>query len=446
MMERIRNSPATVFPSVAVRRWLSILALATAALAVYQWAELIAVRMGQQAMCSLSETFNCEAVWNLPAAQAFQRWLGIPVAALGFIWGISAYVLVKVVSNRAKPKLAAAPLAALKIWSWLGLAGVVVFGGLSLKAGTVCIVCIGTYVLVGAFFALLQWRVPVARTSFSENVKDISKWVLLPLASAFAFCWVMARLLPDAPETPLAVLRAFAPTAKAEHDPSRELERFIEQLSAKDAQTLSNALEVYRRAPPGTVKSPRALWGPQDAKVRMVEFTDIRCIHCKTLVEEMQQVKTMVPPQSLSVEARNFPLDAECNALMTASDGTQVRCAATKALICLEPRPEFWKIREQIFANQAELNLEKVWDIVTSGSMSKAELQSCMDSPETAEKLKSDVTYAEEYKLQGTPMVIVNGKRAPALASFLYAIVLAEGRADSPAFSKLPAPQAGIPR
>jgi serine/threonine-protein kinase len=61
-----------------------------------------------------------------------------------------------------------------------------------------------------------------------------------------------------------------------------------------------------------------------------------------------------------------------------------------------------------------------------------------MASAATAAKLQDDIQLALRYELDGTPLVLVNGRKAVAFPPFLYAMVLTRGALDDPAFASLP--------
>ena len=69
-------------------------------------------------------------------------------------------------------------------------------------------------------------------------------------------------------------------------------------------------------------------------------------------------------------------------------------------------------------------------------------LNECMKSPETASRLAEDIAYARKYGIDGTPLVLLNGKVAPPSPIFLMAMALSAGNADSPLLLKLPPPPA----
>ncbi len=95
-------------------------------------------------------------------------------------------------------------------------------------------------------------------------------------------------------------------------------------------------------------------------------------------------------------------------------------------------------MQEQLFAEQQELSPERVLGLARPG---RADLQQCMDSPDTAKKLAEDIAYAEQFHISGTPLVVVNGREAAAVPMFLYALAMTKGNPDDPAWSKLPPPQ-----
>jgi serine/threonine-protein kinase len=176
--------------------------------------------------------------------------------------------------------------------------------------------------------------------------------------------------------------------------------------------------------------------------VKLVEFTDIACPHCKHLVEALADLRKVVPPQALSVESRYFPLDAECNPTLPpqATDHSGLRCLGAKVQICLEQAPDFVALRDRLFDAQRSLTPASLIDIASSGSISRPELEACVASQKTAKRLQSDIQYAEAYGIQGTPLILLNGHEGTPIPAFIFAMVLAQGNANAPAFAALPPP------
>ncbi|MFP2932969.1 DsbA family protein [Pyxidicoccus sp. 3LG] len=227
--------------------------------------------------------------------------------------------------------------------------------------------------------------------------------------------------------------------------PPASLEEYLNGLSPEQKQFIADGLAQYRRGTPLPAVAPaRHLYGPTNAPVKIVEWTDSKCPHCKSLVEELSVLKKRVPEGKMSLEARQFPLDGACNPAIPRRggfDAPTVRCTAAKAQICLEGAKDYWTLREKLFAAQALLDTERVLEIASSGSVSRMQLDACMSSPETAAKLQEDSNYAMRHHISGTPLVVVNGRQALPSAPLLLALVMAEGNPSAPAFDMLPPPR-----
>jgi hypothetical protein len=117
-----------------------------------------------------------------------------------------------------------------------------------------------------------------------------------------------------------------------------------------------------------------------------------------------------------------------------------VRCLAPRVQICLEGRPGAQALAGALFAEQRTLTAERVYALA-SAQAPRAELEACAAAGETARKLADDVALAGLYEPEGTPVVLVNGREGAAFPPFLYAIVLARGWPDHPAFAGLPPPR-----
>jgi serine/threonine-protein kinase len=64
-----------------------------------------------------------------------------------------------------------------------------------------------------------------------------------------------------------------------------------------------------------------------------------------------------------------------------------------------------------------------------------------MRAESTEAKLQSDIAWAVEHDIQGTPLVLLNGREVAAFGPLLYALILTRGDPLHAAFASLPAPQ-----
>ncbi len=209
----------------------------------------------------------------------------------------------------------------------------------------------------------------------------------------------------------------------------------VDSLDLPLKQTLSDALGIYRSSEP--VAGPASAQ-TNPAPVHITEWTDIRCGHCADLQQTLLNLREQTPPGSFSVEARQFPLDAECNRMVERVKDP-VRCLAARARICLAGHPKSDEFTRSLFARQKELTTSQLYQLAAP-YMEKKALESCVGSPETRAQLEEDIVYAARFASDGTPIVAVNGRKGASFPPFLYAMILTRGIADHPAFASLPPP------
>jgi serine/threonine-protein kinase len=447
MEARIANDDLRELPRFASWVLLGSSAAATL-LALFQWMQLMVVRSGGRSVCGINETINCETVWSSEFASGVHRLVGLPVAGMGMVWGLTAFAASIFLVLRARQGFDSAhperrpiqvPVATIRIASAVGLLSLIPLAIASFRAGAVCLTCLGTFVTVIAFGAGAWLLLPGPYKIFGKELWPAVGWV-----GGFAAIAYLALLGPGL-STPRAstALGKIERTQEGSDDEVKALKNYLSSLPAAQKQAVADALEVFRRSPTPDISAfrVRARPGPATAPVRFVEFTDIRCSHCALLLQVMKQIEQAVPPGRISIEARHFPLDAACNPAIRISEGTGIRCLGAKSLICLEGTPEFWDLREKMFAEQESLTPERILQIASSGSMKRSELEACIGSPQTTRLLNEDIVYAMQYSPEGTPLVLINGREAPAVGPFLLVMAMAEGKIDSPAFAGLPRPR-----
>ena len=217
-----------------------------------------------------------------------------------------------------------------------------------------------------------------------------------------------------------------------------QLEQMISRLSPQLRQALSDGLAAYSRSDRVPMHPARLLVGSPSAPVRITEFTDILCSHCATLHKTTQVLREMLPSGSFALEPRQFPLDAQCNPAVERRAEDGVSCLAARGMICMEK--DWVAFADALFANQRGLTKRKIHEIAAR-FVPRQRFEDCISSPETEAKLEDDIAWALEHEIQGTPLVLMNGREAPPSLQFLYAMVLAEGDPAHPAFAVLPPPQ-----
>jgi protein-disulfide isomerase len=433
-----RRSPKSSPPAQPGARTLWLLAglgLASAGWAVHLWNQLLIGRAGGEVACGFGDSGACTAVWDSAFASMVHGATGLPVAGWGLVWGIAALLLPLLVlwahrrGSAGKLSWAATLMTA--------AAGVLGVGGLAvalLVGGSICQSCVVTYVLVlayasVAFLALRGMAWP-----------DLARGAGLA-AGLVGAAWGV--LLVPGLRTPPAVDPTAAlpePAAGAERAAApRDLPGYLASLSPPTAQALSDELQEFRGREPGPLREPRALIGSSMAALRITDFADLMCSHCASLHRTLEQVRALASEGSIAIESRYFPLDGKCNPQIKGRTEEGVRCIAARALICLEGEPEVFEYAGRLYAGQRTLTGDRVYEVL-GPLRDRAQLELCVDDPMTHAKLREDIEWAQANGITGTPLVLVNGRRASAFPPLLYALALAAGNPDHPAFAELPAP------
>ncbi len=412
---------------------LAAIGFAQAGLAVWQWLELVAVQAGGKAVCSLSETIDCARVWQSDFAHRLHGLTGLPIAGLGLEWALAACGLALWLLRASSKGGDTKPIElSVKAWAALGALSCITFGVASARLGILCPTCLLTYLLTatyaGVAFAMLP-KPPLPELASLAGA--------LPRALVLAIPLHLVLLYP-ASRTPkpseLAASRGLT---------DEQVMEYFAHLPPMEAQATADARAAWlsARVPDVAAPATRQRYGPADAPVKIVEFTDVLCGHCRALVGTLNQLKGAVPEGRLSIEPRYFPLDGECNPMAGPPKGDGVRCLGAKLQLCLEGTPQYWAVRDALFENQASLNTTaRVWEVATEHGANRAALEACIASSTTAEKLANDVAYAMAYNIEGTPLVLVNGRETMGLGPFLLGLAMAKGDAQSKFFSKLPPP------
>jgi serine/threonine-protein kinase len=459
------GDPAAEGPSSSLFASLVALGALSAVWATFLWGQLLISRAGGKPFCGFSDTASCGALWDAGFASTVHSMTGVPVAGWGLIWGVLAALfpllaLVRRDSNRS----AAAELTAMRLIALAGVATVVVLLGASFAAGGLCTLCVGTYLLVGAYAGLTLVKV---RGPF----EDMPRAAGLALGATVA---VFVVLLYPGVSTPKPVAEAAndairgagtappgqppphdhtPPPTQAQHpfavgnslgDPARdqEVERFVQTLPPQLAGNLSSTLlQFFEEKPLNGGPAARARHGMPDAPVQIVEWTDALCGHCAQMNATLEEIRNVAPPNSFAVESRHFPLDASCNPHVERKNPAgPISCVAAGVQICMEGNDKAAELTRKFFDNQRALSSVDAVYALAESFMPKDQLMACVASEDTKKKLEEDLAYALRLNPEGTPIVMVNGKKANGFGPLLYALILTDGRGVHPAFARLPAP------
>jgi protein-disulfide isomerase len=142
--------------------------------------------------------------------------------------------------------------------------------------------------------------------------------------------------------------------------------------------------------------------GNKNAKITIVEYSDIQCPFCSRFHETMLQVMKNYPDKVRWV-FRHFPLE---------SIHPYARKAA-EAAECAGEQGKFWEYTDKLYANQASLNTEYLSTAAEEVGLNTSKFDSCLSSGRMAARVSADLQQGQNLGVKGTPGSFINGKSVP---------------------------------
>jgi len=142
--------------------------------------------------------------------------------------------------------------------------------------------------------------------------------------------------------------------------------------------------------------------GNKNAKVVMVEYSDLECPFCKSFHPTMQQVMKDYGDKVKWVY-RHYPLSFHANA--------QKEAEATECAGKLAGNDGFWKYIDAIFerttSNGTGFALDKLVPLAKEQGLDETAFKQCLDSGEMAQKVKDQMAKGTAEGVTGTPGTII---------------------------------------
>jgi len=157
-----------------------------------------------------------------------------------------------------------------------------------------------------------------------------------------------------------------------------------------------------------------AAFGPADAKIHIVEFSDFECPYCATAAEAVSALKERYGDK-VRFSYRHFPLSFHPNARPAAE---MAQCAAAQ--------DKFWGFHDAVFAASRELGPDALRGAAEKAGMDLDALDACMKSGDAARQVEADMKLASESGVNGTPNFFFNGRAFEGSATQLGAAIEAE--------------------
>lgn len=139
--------------------------------------------------------------------------------------------------------------------------------------------------------------------------------------------------------------------------------------------------------------------GPADAPVKVVEFADFQCPHCKRASQMMTKLHEEMG-DDVVIYFKHFPL----------TPGSMAEMAA-RAAEAARRQGKFWKMQELLFENQKTLSRDKIMGFARRIGLNFGKFEQDLNDPAVAKAVQGDRSEGMEADISGTPAIFIDGYR-----------------------------------
>jgi protein-disulfide isomerase len=139
-------------------------------------------------------------------------------------------------------------------------------------------------------------------------------------------------------------------------------------------------------------------FGPGDAPITVVEFSDFQCPFCRRFHEQTYQALLDAYPGQIRFVYRNLPLTSIHPEAMSAA----------VASLCANDQGLYWEYHDKLFSSDA-LGTEVYVQYATDLGMDTEEFTACLDSGKHNEFIQKDMDFALNLGIRSTPTFFING-------------------------------------
>lgn len=153
------------------------------------------------------------------------------------------------------------------------------------------------------------------------------------------------------------------------------------------------------------------VWGADGAKIHIVVFSDFQCPFCR---KSAFTLHTLLPSfrDTIRVTFKHFPLDSACNPAVP-QPMHPYACSLARLAVCAQKKGKFWDFHDLVFLEIPESVFQEGWGNIRSALQplfSESEIEACLSSEESLQKVRADTELGLRIGIQGTPATFINGK------------------------------------
>jgi protein-disulfide isomerase len=143
--------------------------------------------------------------------------------------------------------------------------------------------------------------------------------------------------------------------------------------------------------------------GPANARVTVVEFSDMQCPHCKEANPTVERLATEDP--DVRFVFQNFPLPSHNWAQKAAAYVDCVGRASNDAV---------WKFIDAVYEVQNDITADnadqKLTELADKVGVKGSDIASCAAKPETEARVEASVDLGKSLDVNSTPTIFINGR------------------------------------
>ncbi len=140
-------------------------------------------------------------------------------------------------------------------------------------------------------------------------------------------------------------------------------------------------------------------FGPADAPIVIVEFSDFQCPYCSMAANAVTELKKAYPDKVRFV-FRQFPLSFHPDAHL-----------AAQASLAAHAQGKFWEFHDALFANQKALSRADLEKYAEELQLDMVKFRAALDDATYEQQVNADMKLASDVYVDGTPTMFLNGKR-----------------------------------
>ncbi len=228
------------------------------------------------------------------------------------------------------------------------------------------------------------------------------KLKVILLAVIVGFTASCAKMVEDAiKKNPEVVFKAIEANPKAFFDTVQKAQMEAQKLARENAEKdQEKQLEdEFKNPKKPSLDSKRASFGPADAKVTIVEYSDFQCPFCARAANTMDEVmKKYGKDVRLIYKHLPFKPNAE-------------PAARYYEAIAIQDAGKAKKFHDILYANQKKIYEGEAYlkSVVKEVGADQGQIDKTKDSAEVTRRINEDRAEAEKFQISGTPGFIVNG-------------------------------------